>query len=121
MRCRIGVGQITRNLGLFDTPRAERKRRRRLVAGLHLQFGIIDRPPIETRTSAGLEPSYAEAQLSQALAQSHRSKITGTAGMVMLEPDMNQAFKKSAGSEDDAAGFENLADLRFHSAHRAVL
>ena len=112
---------MARYLVLLDPFGAERKRRRRIVARLYLEFGIVDTAAVQARTGAGLKPPDTEAQLRQMLAETHRGEIAGAARRVILKPDMDQAFEERAGGQDHAFGLENLADLRFDAAHAAIL
>src|SRR6266481_9066945 len=112
---------MTRDLVLFDPRRPERERRRRIVARLHLEFGVVDTAAVQARAGASLQPSDAEAEFRQMLAQTHRGEIARPPRRVILEPDMDQAFEERARGQDHAVGLENLADLRLDAAHAAAL
>ena len=112
VRARVGVGEMTRDLRLRDAFGPKRKRRRRLIAGLHLEARVVDGSSIETRAGSGLQTADAKAEFAQMIAEAHRGEVARASRRVMLLADMNQAFQKSAGSEDDGARFEDLANLR---------
>src|SRR5262249_59004656 len=99
----------------------KRERRRRLVARLNLEIGVVDGAAVKPRAGAGLEPADAEAEFAQVITESHRGEVASTSSVVVLETDMNEALQEGAGGEHDRGCLESLADLRLDSAHPAVL
>src|SRR5271170_1178736 len=118
---RVGEGEVAGDLGLIDARGAERERRRRFVAGLDLQRGVVDRARIQTGACARFQAADAKTQLRQVLAQTHRGEVAGAAGRVILQADVDEALKERPGGQDDRRSFEDLADLRLDAAHDAVL
>ena len=68
VRPRVGVREMARDLVLFDPLGAKRKRRRRIVARLNLEFGVVDTAAVQARAGAGLEPPDTETELRETLA-----------------------------------------------------
>ena len=120
MRARVRVCEMTRHLRLRDLFGAKRKRRRRLVTGLHFEARVVDGSRIKTWAGPGLQAPDAKAELAQMIAQAHRGEVTGAACRVMLLADMHEALQKSAGGENHRARFEDLADLRLDSANHSI-
>ena len=112
---------MTRELRLGDRAGAKRKRRRRLVAGLHLERRVIDRAAVEARAGPGLEAADLKAERAEVIAEAHRGEVAGAARRVILQPDMDEALEEGAGGQDDGRRLEDLADLRLDAAHGAIL
>ena len=121
VRPRVGVGEMARDLVLSDPLGTKRKRRRRIVARLTLEFGVVDTAAVQARAGAGLKPPDTETELREMLAEAHRGKIARAACRVIAEPNMDQAFEKRSRSQDHAFGVKNLADLRLHATHASIL
>src|SRR5260370_23769393 len=112
MSARVGVRQMTRDLFASDPFGAEREGWRRLVTGLDLQLGVIDRARIQARTGASLEPPNRKSEFRQSSRESHRSEVSSSSSVVVLHPDMDQALQKRAGSQDHRRRLEDFANLR---------
>ena len=79
------------------------------VARLLGELRPVDRPPIEPRRRAGLQPASAQAQLLQRLAQQHRRRLATAAGRIVLLATMDQAIQKCAGGDYNCAGVDHAA------------
>ena len=97
----VGKRQMAEELRLGDPGGAEGEGRWRIVAGLSLQAGIVDGAGVEAGAGAGFEAADGEAELGKAVGEAHRGEVTGAARVVILEADMDEAFEKGAGGEDD--------------------
>src|SRR5690349_10358422 len=89
----------------------ERENGRRLVTRLHRQLAEIDRPAVDTRRRAGLEPSHRQLQLAQSRSETLRRRVARAAGLVVLKANVNQSRQKSTGGEYDGCRLELDPDL----------
>ena len=117
----VGEGQMTRDLRLCDPLGAKRERRGRLIAGLHFELRVIDRAGVEARARPGLEAANLKAEGGEAVAEAHRGEVTGAAGVVIAQPDMDETLEEGPGGQNDGGRLEDLADLRFDGADGAIL
>jgi hypothetical protein len=79
----------------------ERERRRRIVAGLHIEPGPVDRAAVEPRRCAGLEPPERETVARECLRQAKRRLFANAPRRDLLTADMNQAVEEGAGRQHD--------------------
>src|SRR5438445_13447880 len=99
-------------MDMLNQRRAALERRRRIIAGLHFKFGVVDTAAVQAWAGTGFQPSDAEAKLRQVLAQTHRGEIARPPRRVILEPDMDQALEERARGQDHAGRLENPAAFR---------
>ena len=88
---------------------------RRLVAGLRLQRAPADRPAVEARRRAGLQPAEAKAEAHERFAQAEGRTLADPAGGDLGLADVDDAAQEGAGGDDDRARLDN-ATLAGHDA-----
>src|SRR5439155_26920100 len=81
----------------------------------------IDRPAVEARRRAGLEPADRELALAQPGRERLGRRVTSTPRFVVLKPHMNEAREERACREHDRFGFETDANLRQHARYRIAV
>ncbi len=77
----------------------------------------IDRAAVEARRRAGLQAADRQPQLAQPRAERLRRRVAGAPGLVMVEPDVDQARQERSGRQHDGVGLEANADLRDDAGH----
>ena len=102
----VVVGDVADDLRRRDPVGQERERRRRVVAGLHVEPGPVDRPAVEPRRRAGLEPPERKAEAGEGLRQAERRRFADPARRDLLLADMDEAVEKRAGRQHHPAGRE---------------
>ena len=116
----VGVGQVAHG-GIVDlVGGAEGKRLRRLVPRLHLHFGKIDAPPVDTGWRAGFEAAKVQPEHAQIIRQSHTGvHPVGTGGDDALAGDDGAVQVRSRG---DDHGFRAVLrpQLSAHAGDGAV-
>ena len=98
-------------LRLTDSLGPKRERRRRFIPRLNLQMRVIDRGAVNSRACPGFEPADPETELTQMVAQAHRSEIARTARRVVALANVDQTLQKGPGREDHGPSLEYLANL----------
>ena len=103
--------------------RAEkRKHRHRLVAGLLGHCGEIDGASVDARRRAGLQPAHRQLAIRAAVRQVLTARrIAGTAGLVILQTDMDQAGQKCSRGQHHGVRSKTHADLRDDPGHAVAL
>ena len=104
MRRRCRRRDVAGDLRGRDPVGDEGEGRRRIVAGLNVEPGPIDRPPVEPRWRPGLEPSEREALARQRPRQAERGPLTDAARRDLFLTDVNEAVEESTGCQNHAAG-----------------
>ncbi len=112
---------MTGQLLLRDFRGPKRKGRRRIVAGLRFERGVIDSAAVEARAGAGLEPADTKAQRRETVAQAHRGEIAGAAGVIVARSDVHQSLEEGACGQNHLRCFEDFAELRLDAAYRTVV
>jgi len=97
MRALVGVGNPARQLLRMLLALAEEgKHRRRIVARLFSHLREVDAAAVDPRWCARLQPADRQIQFAQACRKADRRRIAGTTALIVLQPDMNQARKKTS-------------------------
>ncbi len=128
MRARVRVRDPARHLARMLCRRAheaeDRHRGRDVairighaIARLLHQLRKIDRPAVDARRRARLEPALRQLQLLQARRQSLRRRIARSAGAVVLQAHVDLAVQERAGRQHDGAPAERDARLRDRAGH----
>ena len=117
---RRGPGDAALDLRRRDPVGHDRKRLRRIVAGLHFDRGPVDRGAIEPRRRAGLEPAERKAGAFERGRKAHRRRLADPAGRPVLFAEMDQPAQKGAGGDDDGAGGELAAIAQPNAGDAAV-
>ena len=125
----VGVGQVAHG-GIVDlVGGAEGKRLRRLVPRLHLHFGKIDAPPVDTGWRAGFEAAKVQPEGAEIVRQSHAGvhpvgpggddALAGDDGAVQVrsrgdDHGLRAVFRPQLGAHagDGAVRSQNFHDLR---------
>jgi hypothetical protein len=82
----------------FLGPEAEGRRLR--VARLLLEGLPANRPPVQPRRRAGLQPASAQPQRSQSLAQQNAGRLSASPRRILLLAAVNQPIQKRAGGDN---------------------
>src|SRR5262249_35653478 len=113
VRALVRRGDVAGDLSRMLAASPEKgEHRHRLVAGLFLEAGVVDRAAVDARRCAGLEPTNAERPWAQTLRQSIRRRIAGATALVVRESDVNPAAEERTDGEHDGAGAKLDARLR---------
>ena len=104
VRRRCGLGDVADDLRRRDPPGQERERHRRVVAMLDFEPGPVDRPAVEPRRRAGLEPPQRKPARRKRPRQPERRRLADPAGRDLLRADMDEAAEKRAGGQHHPAG-----------------
>ena len=121
MGLRIGLGDVADDLRRGYAVGQERERHRRVVAGLNVEPGIVDRIAVESRRGAGLQPAEREAAAPQGLRQAIGRRLAHTPRRDLLIADMDQAAEKSAGGQHHPPGGDMPSVAERDAAHPAVV
>ena len=76
----------------LDRGGPKREWRRRLVAGLNFERGVVDCATVQPGAGAGLQPADSKSERRQMLAEAHRGKIAGASRRIILQSDMDQTL-----------------------------
>ena len=118
----VGIGDMTGKLRLsIIAPAGKGEKRRRLVAVLRFEPGVVDRVGVETRDRAGFHPADAKALLPEPSGQTERRIIAHAAGRKMLETDVDPAVEKRAGGYHHRPDQHPLFKRRDQPGDAAVL
>ena len=98
----------------------DRKRLRRIVAGLHFDRGPVDGRAIEPRRRAGLQSSERKAGPLEGSRKPHRRRLADPAGGPVLLAEMDQAAQEGPGGDDDGTGRELPALAQTNAGDPAV-
>ena len=91
------------------------------VAGLALQLGEINAPPVDTGRGAGLEPPQGQARRFQALGQGVGRVHSVRAGGIPRIPDKNFAAQVGARGNDNTLGPIFPVELGHHALDSPLL
>ena len=118
----IGVGDPARHLArvLAGLAQKAEHRHRVRVARLLGELREVDRAAVDARWRAGFQPALRQFQFLQAGRQRYRRRVTGAAGAVVLQADVDAAIQKGAGGQHHRLGAEADAHLR-DSPHDPLL
>src|SRR5438045_539275 len=94
MRRRGRHRDVADDLRRLDAVGNERERRRRGVAGLHIEAGPVDRAAVEPRRRPGLEAPERKAVTGERLRQAERRLFADPARRDLLVADMNEAIEE---------------------------
>ena len=97
------AGDAALDLRRLDALGEHRERLRRLVAGLHLDRGPVDRRAVEPRRRAGLQPAEREAEPLERARKPDGGRLADPAGRRLLLADMDQAAQERAGGQHHGA------------------
>src|SRR6185436_3546461 len=90
VRALVGRGDVATNLArMIAAPAEVREHRRRLVARLRGESGVVDRATVDARRRAGLEPADAEGQSAQPLGQAVGWRIAGATALIIRQADVD--------------------------------
>ena len=123
VRLFVGVGDVTGALGQGGrrAVRGEGEERRRVVALLGFQAGIIDGVAVQARHGAGLHPAHGKAGGGEPPGQAGRGYVAQTAGREVLETNVDEAVEKGAGGHDHGPDAEDLVQRGADADHPAAL
>ena len=103
VRRRRRRGDVATHLGRRDLPGQKGERRRRVVARLRLQAGVVDGPPVEARRRARLQAPAAEPQPLERIGETQRRRLAGAPRRRPLLAHVDQAPQEGAGRQDHGA------------------
>src|SRR5262252_1175473 len=110
---RLGCGprDVARHLRVVmcDALGAKTEGRWIVVPRLGRETGPIDRASIEPRRCAGLEPTAAQAEILQRLAEQNSIRFARTSCRVLLLSTMDQAVEECPGCDDDGLSANGTA------------
>ena len=86
-------------------------RHRVQIAGLFNEPGIVDRAAVDARWRASLQPPLRQLQLLQPRRQAESRRVTGAAGAVVLQADMDAPVEKGASRQHDCLASKANANL----------
>src|SRR5579863_7115533 len=105
------VGDVARNLRVVmrDPLGTKAERCGVDVARLFGEARPVDAASIQTRRSAGLEPTAAKAKFFQSLAQQDGGGFAGTPRRILLLAAVDEAIEERSGRDDDGLRADGAA------------
>ncbi len=97
----VGMGNMADALGHRDALGHEGEGGRRGVAGLRLQYAVVDAATVDARRRAGLQARHRKGHRAQTLGEGVGRRIAGAAGGVALVTHVHPAPKESPRGEND--------------------
>ena len=116
----VRVRNVTGDLFLLDSFRAEGERHGLFIAVLDRKPRIINGIGAQPRTGAGLEPPQPQTQRTQRTAQALCGEIAGTAGGVIAVAHMDEALEERPGGQYGLLGLKHFAHLGFDAQDMPV-
>src|ERR1700677_1150158 len=99
-------------------PKAER--RRIFISRLLLKLAPVDRSSVETRRRSRLQPTFAQSQPLQALAQQNTRRFSTAPRSVLLLTAVNQAVKKRTGRDNRRRSMDDSAIPQLEPSHNSL-
>ena len=97
---------------LLDATQKRENRDRIQVARLFFELRIIDRPPVDTRWRARLEPALRQFQFFQTARKRNSRRIAGPATRVVVQPNVNFSVEERPRGQHHGTRAKTDANLR---------